>query len=563
MEDETTVTAPYIFRGIEYVVTMNVQDGNSLRVEVEDKLTADQWRADFDSIYVEDLTHKTGNFKQFSIFVSMLESAIIQASDSVSLDLLTYSDLESLRQRKSGSSAKTTVPQQRTVSLNSKRYLILTYTVEFDRIHYPLPLPYMGKPDPRALQEQVRMLRAEVKSLKQQGTSETKQKELDKMRKELEALRKEKDDIEAEFLQFRREVKNTSQGNALKELKMFKAMARGLEEELMKEKTKHQRLASKHGQQYRDLLEELEEIRASERNLRVRVKSLTNELALYKRDRGRTSRSSRPSSRERANSYDRYSSSRERSLSRERERSLSRDRSISDRLSARERSRERPASANNNSLISNKPNHYKNNFTHRSRTPSPAGDRNSRFDPSAYIKEKERKRKEALLKKQRQQRANISGSSISSSKPSPGLRMHNSQRSTSNRNRSRTSSFGSQGDMSDGGMSDSSYTSLRIYNRNNHNSRRRSRKGNNSGASSSYLSSPEVPKKTESKIKRNNKILASTPENAFRKTKSVRNKENIPNSVGDDSDYFDRSAEISEIDERLSRLQELMKTSLS
>ena len=27
---------------------------------------------------VEDLTHKTGNFKQFSIFVSMLESAIKQ-----------------------------------------------------------------------------------------------------------------------------------------------------------------------------------------------------------------------------------------------------------------------------------------------------------------------------------------------------------------------------------------------------------------------------------------------------------------------------------------------------
>ena len=52
-------------------------------------------------------------------------------------------------------------------------------------------------------------------------------------------------------------MKNTTQGNALKELKMFKTMARGLEEELMKEKTKHQRLASKHGQQYRDLLEEV------------------------------------------------------------------------------------------------------------------------------------------------------------------------------------------------------------------------------------------------------------------------------------------------------------------
>lgn len=569
MEDETTVSAPYVFRGIEYIVTMSVQGSNNLMVEVEDKLTADQWRADFDTAYVEDLTHKTGNFKQFNIFVSMLESAVIQASDSVSLDLLTYSDLESLRQRKSGSSARTAIPQQRTVTLNSKRYLILTYTVEFDRIHYPLPLPYVGKPDPRALQEQIRLLRAELKALKQgtHGTSETKHKEVEKLRKELEALRKEKEDMESEYLQFRREVKNTTQGNALKELKMFKTMTRGLEEELMKEKTKHQRVASKHGQQYRDLLEELEEIRASERNLRIRVKSLTNELALYKRDKNRPSRQY---SRERTNSYDRYSSSRERSrdrersLSRDRERSLSRERSLTDRLSARDRSRDRDrnSSANNRSRLSDKPNHFKNSFTHRSRTPSPSGGRNSRFDPSAYIKEKERKKKEAVLKKQRQQRANISGSSMSS-KPSSGPRLSNSRRSAGSRNRSRTSSFGSQGDMSDGNMTDSSYTSLGIsrnYNRNNQ--RGRSRKVNNSGASSSYLSSPDIPKKTESKIKRNNKILASTPENAYHKTKSVRNKENIPNN-GDDSDYFDRSAEISEIDERLNRLQLLMKTSLS
>lgn len=73
----------------------------------------------------------------------------------------------------------------------------------------------------------------------------------------LEALQKEKEDIESEFLQYRREMKNTTQGNALKELKMFKTMTRQLEEELMKEKTKHQRQVSKHSQQYRDLLEEV------------------------------------------------------------------------------------------------------------------------------------------------------------------------------------------------------------------------------------------------------------------------------------------------------------------
>ena len=38
--------------------------------------------------------------------------------------------------------------------------------VLYFRIHYPLPLPYVGKPDPRQLQEQVRNLREEIKSLK-------------------------------------------------------------------------------------------------------------------------------------------------------------------------------------------------------------------------------------------------------------------------------------------------------------------------------------------------------------------------------------------------------------
>ena len=50
MEEDATVVATYIFRGIEYVVTMNiVNNGSSLVVEVEDRLTADQWRGSFDA----------------------------------------------------------------------------------------------------------------------------------------------------------------------------------------------------------------------------------------------------------------------------------------------------------------------------------------------------------------------------------------------------------------------------------------------------------------------------------------------------------------------------------
>ncbi|KAL4238643.1 Coiled-coil domain-containing protein 61 [Mactra antiquata] len=557
MDEDATVSAAYIFHGVEYIVTMNVKNESILTVEVEDKLTADQWRADLDAAYIEDLTHKTGNFKQFSIFVSMLESGIIQASESVSLDLLTIADLQLLRQRKSGSTTTSAVPQ-RTVSLNSKRYLILTYTVEFDRIHYPLPLPYVGKPDPRQLQELVRNLRSEVKSLKQQGPSEVRNKDTEKLRKELESVQKEKEDIESEFLQYRREMKNTTQGNAMKELKMFKTMTRQLEEELMKEKTKHQRHVSKHSQQYRDLLEELEELRASERNLKIRVKSLTNELALFKRDKVR-SRPARSYSRERTNSYDRLST-RDRSLSRDRERSVSHDRSWSDRLSStrnrsRDRSLDRPSSANR-SKLSDRSNTYKHSYSHRSRTPSPApvSGRNSRFDPSAYVKEKERKKQEALMKKKRQQRANTSGGSHSSNRPSSTSRLVNSRLSANSRNRSRNTSYGSQGEMSDGGMSDCSYGSVRNYSRcRQGRPTSRSRQNDRSTVSSMYLSSPEVPKKTET----------STPDSEYGRTRSVRNKENIPESNGYDSDYFDRSAEISEIDERLGRLQQLMKSSMS
>ena len=45
---------------------------------------------------------------------------------------------------------------------NNKRYLILTYAAEFDRVHYPLPLIFEEHPDTAALQATIRRLRAEL-----------------------------------------------------------------------------------------------------------------------------------------------------------------------------------------------------------------------------------------------------------------------------------------------------------------------------------------------------------------------------------------------------------------
>lgn len=60
-------------------------------------------------------------------------------SDSVTLDLLTYADLELLRNRKAGVVSRPHGHQQSSV-LTAKRYLILIYTVEFDRFVSPSQL---------------------------------------------------------------------------------------------------------------------------------------------------------------------------------------------------------------------------------------------------------------------------------------------------------------------------------------------------------------------------------------------------------------------------------------
>lgn len=58
-------------------------------------------------------------------------SNFLQSSESVSLELLTYTDLETLHSRKVG--AITRPPPSSSFPLNTKRYLILIYSVEFDR----------------------------------------------------------------------------------------------------------------------------------------------------------------------------------------------------------------------------------------------------------------------------------------------------------------------------------------------------------------------------------------------------------------------------------------------
>nr|XP_023669437.1 coiled-coil domain-containing protein 61 isoform X2 [Paramormyrops kingsleyae] len=371
-----TVQADMDFRGSEFTVRVEVEE-ELLMVEILDLMTAEQWRGEFDPTYIEDLTRKTGNFKQFSIFCSMLESAVRRTSEAVTLDLLTYSDLELLRNRKMGQPSKIR-SQPQSPALSTKRYLILVYTVEFDRIHYPLPLPYQGKLDPAALQREIRVLRAELAALVAQGGRSRQDPETNRLRAELARVQGEKDALARALDQLQVAGVGQTPGGGARGLR---EVIQSLEEQLLRERAKNQRSASKRSQEKRLLLEELEELRASERALRVRVKSLTSELALMQRWNGSG-----------GEGLGRRSASRDRGLTGGalRGRSGSRER-VEDRSRRADMVAQRTGSTGSRPHIPRP-------------SPSPSGSQSQRFDPTGYIQDRQRKQKEAELKNQRKVR---------------------------------------------------------------------------------------------------------------------------------------------------------------
>ncbi|TPX37559.1 hypothetical protein SmJEL517_g00457 [Synchytrium microbalum] len=108
------------------------------------------WTGSFNGSYLEEMTRKTGNFKRFSVFVEML------TTPTISLDLLTHSDLLTLKK------VSHTVKAKQTKSDLARFYLIMTYAVAFDRVHYPLPL-VLASAD-----ESASTLRAAIQELKQE-----------------------------------------------------------------------------------------------------------------------------------------------------------------------------------------------------------------------------------------------------------------------------------------------------------------------------------------------------------------------------------------------------------
>ena len=95
----------------------------------------------------------------------MLISAFSKESDSVYVDLLTYNDLEMLKARKTSSTNLSSSTNSLSSATNRsilKRYVILTYAGEFDRVHFPLPLAQEDAPTIDSLKRTIRRLQKQL-----------------------------------------------------------------------------------------------------------------------------------------------------------------------------------------------------------------------------------------------------------------------------------------------------------------------------------------------------------------------------------------------------------------
>ncbi|KXZ44868.1 VFL3 protein [Gonium pectorale] len=294
-------TVEVTFHGVAYLLTVSTIEGETLCLEVEQKSDCSRWRGDFTSRYIEDITAKTGNFKKFPVFVKMLLSALKQASESVFVDLLTYQDLEVLKSRKAGGQAA----PPRTQAPNNKRYLIMTYAAEFDRVHYPLPLLYEENPDPQHLKRIISQLRSEVEALQAEAGSSRRggggaggsdvSVDLRRLREENAALRQQirqlersggaAADSDPEARELSRELRMVR-----KDRDLLQARVEAAEAELERERGLHRRELRRKAKEQQEVADELGRCKEQIRELKMRIRQLTEELDTRERRQASTDR---------------------------------------------------------------------------------------------------------------------------------------------------------------------------------------------------------------------------------------------------------------------------------
>ena len=215
--------------GVDYFLTVTYS-AEGLAVTAEERLTGMLWRGSFQAEFIEEVTRKTGNYKRFPVYVKMLLAAMEGSSKSVLLELVSHQQMEALRAKKRSQPSSTRA--------DSHLYMILTYAVEFDKVHYPLPLA-QEELSPAEQSQVIRQLRLQIDSLKrlvppQNLTAIDLVHENARLREELSRVR-ESDSVETRVSSLQQELEVTK-AKSQKQVTYLQKINGELREELSKAK---------------------------------------------------------------------------------------------------------------------------------------------------------------------------------------------------------------------------------------------------------------------------------------------------------------------------------------
>lgn len=261
----TAKSCKRVFHDVEYTIRLTTDD-NGLTVEAEVGGTGEAWRSQFTQCFIEEISRRAGNAKSFPVFLKMLVSALDEDSSAVHIDILTARDLDMLRQRQD-------MKPPNTKENSNKRYLILTYQAEFDKVHYPLALQPVEIESKESLRTLIHQLRLQLdRSVKSEQT-EYLTRENEELRAECEQLRL---DLEASQQQLADAERYNSGGADIRresaELRHAKQSLSKHQNELKTIREAKQRLVVDHRKELEQLRRELGEGKNEIRRLQAQVR---------------------------------------------------------------------------------------------------------------------------------------------------------------------------------------------------------------------------------------------------------------------------------------------------
>jgi len=147
--------------GSNYVFYIS-SDEYSLEIILERIEDVKYWKGNFEAKYIEEMSSKAGSHKSFPIFIKMLFTGFSKQSEGVKIDLIGANNIEQMRSNNRNDNLNTSNLSNTTVSdfaKSQKKYLIISYSSEFEKVNFPLPLSFITNPPTEIVKRTIDRLR--------------------------------------------------------------------------------------------------------------------------------------------------------------------------------------------------------------------------------------------------------------------------------------------------------------------------------------------------------------------------------------------------------------------